>query len=132
VITRAVKSGLTVEGTIEKIKEVVMSDTTPKKIMDVVSDIIGIKPKATVLVGSEVEVGASLEVVESKSKKWMLDGWSIDVFGGSKSIGVGVAKDLFDSEHIEVDAGVYATRPMKGLFDSGIKTEVRAGISARF
>jgi len=90
------------------------------------------QPKGTILIGQQNDVGLSLELVESKHDKWILDGWSVDAFGGKKSIGMGVAKDLWSNDLVEVDAGVYVTRPFKDFFDKNTGLNVSAGISAGF
>jgi len=73
-----------------------------------------------------------MEVLESSSKKLILDGWSLDVYGSRKRGGLGVAKDLYKNDVVEIDAGVYATKRLKDLLDSKIKPDISVGISGRW
>ncbi len=76
------------------------------------------------------EAGICIELLESKSdRRWILDGWSLDAFGSRKSLGLGVAKDLYKNELIEIDAGVYVTKEMKKFFDTKFPVEVSVGLS---
>jgi len=93
---------------------------------------LGKRPKATVLFSGDGlnDFGLSLEVVESKSKKWILDGISLDLMGGKKNVALGVSKDLYKNSFIEIDAGLFISRPIANLLDG--KTELNIGISGRF
>ena len=75
------------------------------------------------------ETGLSIELFESKSDKWILNGWSADLFSSSKSAGIGIAKDIIKTDLFELDAGVYVTRKFKDFFDDRKSTDVRVGLS---
>ena len=77
-------------------------------------------------------MGLSLEILESKSKKWLLDGWSLDAFGSKKSIGLGISKDIYKNDLIEIDAGVFITRKAAEFFNKNFPTDVRIGLSGSF
>ena len=73
-----------------------------------------------------------MELVESKHKSVLLDWWSLDVYGSKKRCGVGVAKDLYKNERIEIDAGVYVTKRLKELLDFKVRPDVSLGLSGRW
>jgi hypothetical protein len=79
-----------------------------------------------------MDAGVSVELFETKSGKKILDGWSLDVFGGSKRCGLGVAKDVFKRKKLEIDAGVYVTKRLKDVLDFKIKPEVSIGLSGQW
>lgn len=70
-----------------------------------------------------------MEVVESESDKWILDGWSLDLYGSKEKFGLGVAKDIYSNDWIEIDAGIYAVRSMVDFFKAGEPTDIRVGFS---
>jgi len=70
--------------------------------------------------------------VESKHKKKILDGWSLDVYGSGKRCGLGVAKNILKKDLIEVDVGVYATKRLKDLLDFKIRPDIGIGLSGRW
>lgn len=73
-----------------------------------------------------------MEVIESSSKHVLLDGWSVDIYGSKKRGGLGIAKDIYKNEVVEIDAGIYATKRLKNLLDLKIKPDVSIGISGRW
>ena len=73
-----------------------------------------------------------MEVVESSSENVLLDGWSLDVYGSKKRGGLGIAKDIYKTDVVEIDAGVYATKRLTDLLDMKIKPDVSIGISGRW
>lgn len=79
------------------------------------------------LLSGDVDVGISIELLESKSDKWILNGWSLDAYGSDNRLGVGVAKDLYENKLFEIDAGVYATKEFKNFFKNPINVNI--GIS---
>ena len=87
-------------------------------------------PKATILVGKNKYAGFSVELLESKNNKWLLDGWSLDAFAAREAVGVGVAKDIANIGAFQIDAGVYTTVPTVDFFSTRLKLlEPHAGIS---
>ena len=106
----------------------------PENFLKLIATLLKKQTKSTILLGGPAgfEAGVSIEMIESKSDKWILDGWSVDAFGSRRSLGVGVAKDLLKRKLIEVDAGIYATKKMVGFFDKKIKPEIRIGFSANY
>ncbi len=81
--------------------------------------------KGTILFnGKDFECGVSVEALDTKSKLWILDGWSIDGFGNKKNIGIGIAKDLYKTKLIEIDAGIYATKELKNFFNKDLPINV--------
>ena len=73
-----------------------------------------------------------MEVVESSSKSVLLDGWSLDAYGSLKRGGLGVSKDIFKNDKMEIDAGVFVTKRLKDLLDMKIKPDVSIGVSGRW
>jgi len=84
------------------------------------------------LVGSKVVPGIAFEMIKSESNTFILDGWSIDCFGGKERLGVGVSKDLIKKDAYMIDAGVYATKKVIDLLTLRKKPEIMAGISVQF
>ena len=72
-----------------------------------------------------------MELVESSSDRVLLDGWSLDAYVSNKRGGLGIAKDIYKNDIVEVDAGVYVTKRLKDLLDFKIKPNVSFGISGR-
>ena len=73
-----------------------------------------------------------MEVHKSYSKNIFLDGWSLDIYGSRKRGGLGIAKDLYVNDFVEVDAGVYVTQRLKDLLKQQLKPEVSIGISGKW
>ena len=78
------------------------------------------------------DAGISMELVESSSKKKILDGWSLDVYGSRKRGGLGIAKNILKKDLIEVDVGVYVTKRLKDLLDFKVKPNVSVGLSGKW
>ena len=105
----------------------------PREAVKTIAKILKRKPKAILLIGSKVSQGVAMELVESKSNKWILNGWSIDGVGTGDSVGVGIAKDIVDTDLVAVDTGLYITRAITGFFDSTkIKTLPKVGFSVKW
>ena len=87
--------------------------------------------KTTILLDSsgKAEIGCSLELASTKSKNYFFNGYSVDIFGSKKSLGVGVAKDIYSNDFVELDVGLYATRKFIGLLDKKTRTDIRIGFS---
>jgi len=87
--------------------------------------------KGTILLGGKhgFEAGLSIEIIESKSDIFILDGWSFDIFGGKKNLGIGIAKDLYFLNSMEIDAGVYITKEASKIFNSSCPSEIKVGLS---
>lgn len=68
-------------------------------------------------------------MLQSKSDKLILDGWSLDVFKGKKRVGVGIAKDIIKSDLFEFDAGLYITKDFFNLFNKKYKPDLGIGFS---
>lgn len=112
--------------------------------MKVVGAVLGKRPKAAVLLGTKgAETGIAISLVESKSKKKVLDGWTVDVFGGTRlkskqaTVGLGVTKKIFDNEVISLGAGLFVTKPLRNFLDmnsfkSGKDLNFAVGITGRF
>lgn len=100
-------------------------------LLSAVADVLKTNVKGTVLIDKEgeYETGVSIELIDSESDKWILDGWSVDAFGSKKSLGLGVAKDLWKNDSVEIDAGVYATRSLKDFFTSKAVNDIKIGLS---
>ena len=73
-----------------------------------------------------------MEVAETSSKNVLLDGWSLDVYGSKCRGGLGVSKDIFKNDKIEIDAGVFVTKRLKDLLDEKIRPDVSLGISGQW
>jgi len=72
-----------------------------------------------------------LELLKSKSKKPILKGTSFDLYSSKKRGGVGISKDIIDTQIFDLDAGIYLTKTWDTMF-SARKPELGAGISVRF
>ena len=77
------------------------------------------------------DTGISIELIESTSRSWLLDGWSLDAYGSSRRCGLGVAKDIFETDLIQVDAGVYATKRLVDLVKTHVTPDLSFGISVK-
>lgn len=87
--------------------------------------------KGTILLDlkGDIEVGLSIELIESKSEKWLFDGWSVDAYGDKKNFGIGVAKDIYSNKFIEIDTGLYIKKEFNELLNMNIKPDVCLGLS---
>lgn len=74
-------------------------------------------------------MGVSIEVLKSKSDKWIADGWSLDVFTGKKTAGLGIAKDLYKNDLFELDAGAYVVKDKADLLDFSKPVDFKIGFS---
>ena len=73
-----------------------------------------------------------MEVVESSSKNVLLDGWSLDAYGSKKRGGLGISKDIYKNDKVEIDAGVFVTKRLIDLLDMKIRPDVSIGVSGRW
>ena len=62
----------------------------------------------------------------------MLDGWSLDLYKSRKRGGLGVSKDIFKNDKIEIDTGVFVTKRLHHLLNYKIRPDVAIGISGRW
>ena len=80
------------------------------------------------MLGGANDLGVSIEILEIKGEKYLFSGWSLDIYASKNRAGLGIAKDIYDSDFFEVDVGLYASRRLKDFLDS--KTEISVGFSA--
>lgn len=78
------------------------------------------------------EPSMAWELWESKGDSWLTDGWSFDVITTDKRGGIGIAKDLYESEALSVDLGAYVTQDYEGLFQGDINPRIGMGMSVSF
>lgn len=89
--------------------------------------------KYGVLIGDHApEESVALELVETKGTHWFTRGWSLDAIGTRERAGLGVAKDVLDSNPFELDAGIYATQPYDDIFRGKFNPRLGIGIHLRF
>ena len=99
-------------------------------------------PKAIILLGTKgIETGIAVSLITSKSEKPVLNGWSVDVYGGKrlktkeKTVGIGIGKTILDEGAFEVTAGIYATKPLSTFFDKtnyGRDINYSVGVAGRW
>jgi len=82
--------------------------------------------------GGEIEPSLAWELLESKGENWFTKGWSLDAITTRERGGVGIAKDLYKSELLEVDLGAYVTQEYESLFEGHFAPRAGIGLNVRF
>lgn len=77
-------------------------------------------------------MGCAIELVTTEHKNKILDGWSLDVFGGRRRAGLGISKDIFKKNMFEIDAGIFVTQDVYDLLEGNLALKPSIGISGRF
>jgi hypothetical protein len=99
----------------------------------IASDLLSLKSKQGILMTEgEQEPYMAWELYESEGKSWLSDGWSFDVITTDKRGGIGIAKDIYESETLNVDLGAYVTQEYEGLFQGNIEPKFGMGLSVGF
>ena len=77
------------------------------------------------------EPSLALELFETKGKNWLASGWSLDAITTTDRVGLGIAKDLFEGDGIEVDLGAYVTQGYREMFQREFDPALGVGLSVR-
>ena len=72
------------------------------------------------------------EILETKGRNWFSSGWSLDAITTSSRGGLGIAKDVYKTESIEVDLGAYVTEEYEDLLKGEFDPELGVGLSISF
>ncbi|MBW2147149.1 MAG: hypothetical protein JRI22_09035 [Deltaproteobacteria bacterium] len=78
------------------------------------------------------EPSLAFELLETKGKRWLTSGWSLDAITTMERGGLGIAKDLFKGHGLEVDMGAYLTQDYQGMFQGRFDPALGMGLSVRF
>lgn len=100
-----------------------VAEKNPRKAIRRIARILKKHPKAVLLFGKAgVQIGSAIALVETKSKIKVIDGISVNVYGGKElktkktTIGIGVEKNLIDvNDLIKIGMGFYATERVDEL-----------------
>jgi len=103
------------------------------KIADKAGALLGLERKQGVLITRGVpEPSLALELFETKGKNWLASGWSLDAITTTDRGGLGIAKDMFENDGIEVDLGAYVTQGYREMFQGEFDPALGVGLSVRF
>lgn len=80
----------------------------------------------------EVEPYMAWELYETEGRNWLTSGWSLDLITTANRGGLGIAKDLYKSDSMEVDLGAYVTQDYEDLFQGNIDPRFGMGMSVSF
>ena len=94
---------------------------------DVVKD-----KKLTVLIGKDFNPETAVSIEVKKFKIGKLKGFALDITGNNSMVGIGVSKDIYANEVIELDAGIYATKNVEKLFNMKKLPDIRIGASVKW
>jgi len=78
------------------------------------------------------EPSLAFELLESHGKRWIASGWSLDAITTMDRGGLGIAKDLFEGDGIEVDLGAYVTQDYQEMWQGEFDPALGVGLSVRF
>ena len=70
--------------------------------------------------------------MKTEHKNFVLDGWSLDAFGGRRRAGLGISKDIFKRDMFEIDVGIFVTQDVKDLLKGSLALKPSIGISGKF
>ena len=88
--------------------------------------------------GDAPQESVAFEIAKSKSKDRgglrtaLTSGWSLDAIATRDRAGLGVAKDLFASHGLELDAGIYATQRYEDIFRGKLGPQLGIGMHVSF
>jgi len=105
----------------------------PAVVETVASKLLGTKPKqGALMTDGEVEPFMAWELYETKGENWLTSGWSLDLITTRNRGGLGIAKDIYKSDSMEVDLGAYVTQDYEELFQGNINPRLGIGMGMRF
>ena len=87
------------------------------------------KKKGVLFTDGKVEPSAAWELYATKNDAWLLNGWSLDAITTPSRGGLGIAKDLYSTKLLEVDAGLYSTVTFADIAAGQLKPSLGIGIS---
>lgn len=81
-------------------------------------------------------VGGLLGLTQKKGvlvgKDWLTSGWSLDAVTTTSRGGFGIAKDIYENKHLEIDLGGYVTQEYEGLLKGQLEPKLGVGLNIRF
>lgn len=94
------------------------------------------KSKAIILIGNKgVETGLAVNLIKLKNRKKILDGWTVDLYGGyrkkERTLGIGVNKNIIENDLMEIGAGLYITKPLRNFLEKQ-NTNFCFGVSGKW
>ena len=87
--------------------------------------------------GDAPQESVAFEIAKTKgkgrggSRNALTSGWSFDTIATRDSAGLGIAKDLFASHGLELDAGIYATEGYEDIFRGRLNPQFGVGMHVR-
>lgn len=74
----------------------------------------------------------AFELAETGGRSWLTSGWSLDAITTPERGGLGIAKDIYENDYLEVDLGGYVIQEYEGLFRGDLTPAVGVGLNVRF
>ncbi len=113
------------------------------KLFEKTGALLGLERKQGILVtGGRPEPSLAFELLSSHGKRRLTSGWSLpacacphadrDAITTTDRGGLGIAKDLFKGEGLELDLGAYLTQDYQGMFRGEFDPALGVGLSVSF